>query len=223
MTPRMKQSRFPRRSFRPSPTSQVRPPLTPDASHGSIRLRRLGPADADHLDDLLERLSPRSRYLRYFRLLRSIPPADVARFVSATPGHLAVGAFDKGVLVGAAQYFRSSERPDHAEVSVEVADSHQRRRVGTRLVDELARLAVNAGITHFTATVLAENRAVLGLMRHSGWGVEATRDGIYTDIVLTLPQHLVGGRTTCGEPRDPGAHLPRTRDPDLCGVGADAG
>jgi GNAT superfamily N-acetyltransferase len=188
--------------------------LSLDEARADIRLRCLAPADAHHITDLLERLSPHSRYQRYFRLLRSIPPADAERFVAANPGHLAVGAFDDDVLVGAAQYFRSSELPDHAEVAVEVADSHHRRRVGARLVDELAQLATGEGITHFTATVLAENRPVLGLIRHTGWNITTTRDGIYTDVVVALPpgqSSWVPGRATHVFPHGPGlllsAHL----------------
>ena len=171
--------------------------LPHDARHTPIRLRCLTPADARHMTALLERLSPQSRYRRYFRLIRSIPPADIARFVGLGPDHVAVGAFDGDVLVGAAQFFRSSERPDHAEVALEVADSHQRRRIGARLVDELARLAANEGITHFTASVLAENRPVLGLIRHSGWHVTTSFDGIYVDVVMTLPGSLVGAGCRC--------------------------
>ena len=158
-----------------------------DATLSPIHLRRLTPTDAHHMTDLLKRLSHRSSYQRYFRLVHSLAPADIARFVAVNPGHLAVGAFDGDVLVGVAHYFRSAAHPDHAEVALEVADSHHRRRVGARLAQEVARLAVEVGITHFTATVLAENRAVLGLMRHSGWEIETTLDGSYADVVMTLP------------------------------------
>ena len=147
---------------------------------GTIRLRCLTPADGHHVTDLLERLSQQSRYQRYFRLIRSLAPADVARFVALGPDHVAVGAFDGNLLIGAAQYFRLSGRPDQAEVALEVADSHHRRGVGARLVHELARLAAGEGITHFTATVLAENRPVLELMRHSGWHIATTPDGTYS-------------------------------------------
>ncbi len=140
------------------------------------------------MSDLHARLSPDSRYQRYFRLVRSLAPADIARFVTLSPDHLAVGAFDGDVLVGVAQYFRSAQRPDHAEVAVEVADSHHRRGVGGRLVRELSRLAADDGITHFTASILADNRAVLGLIRHSGWDVATTQDGPYADVVVALPE-----------------------------------
>lgn len=161
-----------------------------DASPGDVRLRCLTPTDAHHVRDLLDRMSPHSRYQRYFRPVRSFGRADIARFVAADPTHLAVGAFDGGDLVGLAQYFRLARCPEQAEVAVEVADSHHRRRVGARLVHELARQAARQGITHFTATVLAENRPVLGLMQHSGWDIATTFDGPYADVVVTLPAEL---------------------------------
>jgi GNAT superfamily N-acetyltransferase len=182
------------------------------AAGSTIVLRCLTPADAHHVARLLERLSPDSRYQRYFRPVRSLAPADLARFVAVSPDHLAVGAFDHDDLVGVAQYFRSAVRHDVAEVAVEVADSHHRRRVGARLVGQLAQFAVDAGITHFTATVLADNRQVLGLMRHSGWEMAKTLDGPYADVVVTLPDPWrargpssasagTGGRAGCGSPR----------------------
>lgn len=167
-------------------------PCRDDATNGTLRLRCLTPLDAHHVTALLERLSPHSRYLRYFRLVRSFTAAEIARFVAVGPGHLAVGAFDGDVLVGVAQYFRSSTNPDRAEIAVEVADSHQRRGVGAQLVHELSLLAASDGITRFTATVLADNRAVLGLMRHSGWRILTTEDGAYVDVVVTLPRDVVG-------------------------------
>ena len=171
------------------------------ATRDAIRLRCLTPADADQMTDLLARMSPDSLYQRYFRLVRSFSPAVLARFVAVGPNHLAVGAFEGDVLVGVAQYFRSSTNPDHAEVAVEVADSHHRRGVGSRLVRELARLAAGHGITHLTATVLAENRAVLGLMRGSGWDIASTPDGPYIDVVVTLPPVPCDAAVTRSRPR----------------------
>ncbi len=173
-------------------------PCRDDATNGTFRLRCLTPGDARHMKDLLERLSPHSRYLRYLRLVRSFTAAEIARFVAVGPGHLAVGAFDGDVLVGAAQYFRSSKHPDGAEIALEVADSHQRRGVGAQLVRELSVLAAGDGITHFTATVLADNRAVLGLMRHSGWSILTTEDGPYIDVIVPLPRDVVGQATRVG-------------------------
>ena len=192
--------------------------LSAVASRGGIQLRCLTPADTHHITDLLERLSPVSRYQRYFRLVRSFSPIEIARFVADGPGHLAVGAFDGDSLVGVAQYFVSTTCGSRAEVAVEVADSHQRRGVGSRLVRELAGLAADAGITHFTATVLTENQPVLALMRRSGWDIETTLAGPYADVVVTLPAGLVaeagcrGARQAAGPARLPGGRSAAVRD-----------
>ena len=161
---------------------------TSAASHGTIYLRCLTPEDGHHVADLLERMSPHARYQRYLRPMGSFKPAEIARFVALNRDHVAVGAFDDHVLVGTAQFFRSSKAPSHAEVAVEVADSHHGRGVATRVVHELARHATDVGITHFTATVLSENRPVLALIRSTGWPTTTTPDGPYTEVVLTLPR-----------------------------------
>jgi GNAT superfamily N-acetyltransferase len=158
------------------------------ARHGTIHLRCLTPDDGDHVADQLERMSPHARYQRYLRPMGSLRPAEIARFVALNRDHVAVGAFDGGLLAGTAQFFRSSKAPSHAEVAVEVADSHHRRQVAGRLVHELARHATDVGITHFTATVLSENRPVLALIRSTGWQTTTTPDGAYTEVVLTLPR-----------------------------------
>ncbi|MFL6078511.1 MAG: GNAT family N-acetyltransferase [Ornithinibacter sp.] len=178
-------------------------PSSRRAVGGGIELRSLTPADGHHVSRLLERLSPNSRYRRYFRLLGSLAPAEVARFVAVSRDHRAIGAFDDDELVGMAQYFRSADRADVAEVAVEVADSHHRRGLGARLVRRLARSAVDDGITHFTATVLADNRPVLELMRHSGWKITTTPEGPYADVVVTLPEpcRAGGARSTTGGER----------------------
>lgn len=168
-------------------------PLTAIGPSSPFRLRHLTPADAPAMAGLLQRLSPESRYWRFLRLVRSFTEADAARLVAEGPHHLAVGAFAGQVLIGAAHYFRPSKRSECAEVAVEVADSHHRRGVGAGLLEELARLAADSGITSLTATILTENHAVLDLIRHSGWGIDITPDGAYADLVITLDT-ASGGR-----------------------------
>ncbi len=74
----------------------------------------------------------------------------------------------------------------------------QRLGVGGRLLLELSRHAAGDGITHFTASILADSRAVLGLMRHSGWDIATTLDGPYADVVVALPEALTGAARVGG-------------------------
>jgi GNAT superfamily N-acetyltransferase len=152
------------------------------AKSGRLHLRPLDLADLKSIAALFERLSWRSRYLR-FMSPREVPPATVLYFASVDHArHEAVGAFDKDHLVGSAHYFRSREDPSEAEIAAEVIDGYQGKGIGSCLLHELARLARPRGITHFSATVLAENTAALGLVRNSGWPSVTRQDGPVLDI-----------------------------------------
>ena len=167
---------------------------------GPPLIRPLDPRDAHHLADLFGRLSPTSRYLRYLTPMSTLPSGHLRHLAAVDhQAHEAVGAFEAGELVGAAHYFRSREEPTRAEIAVEVADLHQQHGLGRRLLVELARLARDRGITHFTAIALAENPAVRGMLRQPRWPTTTHTDG--TEIVLMMrllppeacfPWHTVG-------------------------------
>src|SRR5439155_12461999 len=155
-------------------------------SASRLRCRVLDPSDIDEIKDLFERLSWRSRYLRFMSprtltnsMLRYLADVDHQR-------HEAVGAFDDRRLVGAAHYFRSQEDPTQAEIAAEIVDRYQRTGVGSCLLRELARLARPRGITHFGATMLAENTAAIGLLRSSGWPAVVRLDGPELAIRTTI-------------------------------------
>ena len=163
-------------------------------------IRPLDPRDAHRLADLFGRLSPTSRHLRYLTPI-SVLPAGHLRHLAAVDhqAHEAVGAFEAGDLVGAAHYFRSPEEPTRAEIAVEVADVHQRQGLGRLLLVELARLARDRGITHFTAIALAENPGVRGMLRQPRWPTTTRTDGTEMVLVMRLlppetcfPWHPVG-------------------------------
>src|SRR5437660_1361509 len=81
-------------------------------AHGADRnapvlcLRVLEPTDADQLLGLFEQLSQRSRWLRYLAPLRKLSTPALTKLASIDhERHEALGAFDNGVLIGAAHYF----------------------------------------------------------------------------------------------------------------------
>ena len=152
---------------------------------GHPLIRPLDPRDAHHLADLFARLSPTSRHLRYLTPMSTLPAGHLRHLAAVDhQAHEAVGAFEAGELVGAAHYFRSREEPKQAEIAVEVDDVHQRHGLGGRLLGELARLARDRGITHFTAIALAENPGVRGMLRQPRWPTTTHTHG--TEIVLMM-------------------------------------
>lgn len=153
-----------------------------------MEVRALEPADIDQLALLFDRLSLKSRYLRFMAPIPSVSPS-VLRHLAAIDHlrHEAVGAFDGDELVGSAHYFRSTEHPDAAEIAIEVADTYQQRGLGACLLRVLSDLARERGITEFTATALRENNAVRALLRGAGWPIATRLAGPESSMVITLP------------------------------------
>ncbi|HEX4427847.1 MAG TPA: GNAT family N-acetyltransferase [Frankiaceae bacterium] len=167
---------------------RVRRAAEPTRMGDRLCIRAMEPADVGHLRSLSGRLSMRSRQLRYLAPVRSVSEATL-RVLAAVDheNHEALGAFDEGELIAVAHYFRDANAAGRAEISVEVADSHQRRGIGQRLMNDLARLARERGITEFIATASLENHGVLAMVHNSPWPSQVRRSGPELDIAVTLP------------------------------------
>ena len=134
----------------------------------TLRLRGPTADDLDALEAFFTGLSDRSFYLR-FHGARTVDRALVEHF--ADPDWR-----DRGVLVGVladeivavAEFMRLRDERS-AEVAFAVADEHQGRGVGTRLLEQLALRASSAGIERFVAQVLPENSAMLAVFRDAGF------------------------------------------------------
>jgi len=139
----------------------------------TLRLRAPATEDAGALAAFFTGLSERSFYMR-FHGIRRVDDGLVQHFLEPDWQ-------ERGVLVGelsnrivaVAEYMRLRDE-SVAEAAFAVADEHQGRGIGTRLLEQLALRAGEAGIERFVAEVLPENRAMLGVFE--GAGLEVTRD-----------------------------------------------
>ncbi|MFL5823421.1 MAG: GNAT family N-acetyltransferase [Solirubrobacteraceae bacterium] len=136
-----------------------------------LLIGRVMPQDAPRLSEGFARLSEESRRLRFLTTKPTLSAAEV-RYLTEVDGHdhEALGAIDPetGRGVGIARFVRDHEDPTHAEVAVTVADDWQRRGLGRLLLERLTDRARAEGITHFTALVSADNRAMQRLVRRIG-------------------------------------------------------
>jgi RimJ/RimL family protein N-acetyltransferase len=137
----------------------------PDA----ITLRELVPGDRPLLAAAFERLSPRSRYLRFLSPLPSLPARTLDRLMDVD-GHerVALAAIDRGELVGVARYVRDRRDRGLADVAVTVIDSHQGRGLGRRLLAALLDHAAAHGLRALTFDIHPSNQAGRGLVRSLG-------------------------------------------------------
>ena len=150
-------------------------------------VRVLEPVDRREIRRLFERMSARSRYLRYLAPVSALPAGTLAQLAAIDHiEHEAVGAFHGDALIGAAHYFISTDDSTAAEMCVEVADRYHRQGVATSLLVALSDRARARGITRFTATVLADNVAILPLARRLDWSVASQTSGSERALGLSL-------------------------------------
>lgn len=71
-------------------------------------------------------------------------------------------------IIGVPRFVRDRHDATTADLAITVADEWHGRGLGTGLLRLLSRRASEVGIAHFTADMLAENRAVLALVRAAG-------------------------------------------------------
>jgi RimJ/RimL family protein N-acetyltransferase len=157
-----------------------------------LEIRQVQSDDKELLADGLRRLSPESRYHRFFRPLTELSERDLAYLTEIDHrDHEALAAIDPetGRLVGVARYVRGSE-PHLAEVSVVVGDPWHRRGVATVLLEHLVERARAAGITHFVALVMDENTDAIKLFEHRVPGRARPRRSAsgHLELLIELPE-----------------------------------
>jgi len=162
-----------------------------------VRTRPLRPEDREKLRNGFARLSPQSKYRRFFSVPLTLSEASLT-YLTTTDGqnHVAIGAengeegADTSYGIGIARFVRLPEDPEVAEAAVAVIDEMQHRGIGRLLLRELIKRAREVGVTTFVCHVLPENDPVKALLHDVD--AEATphlEDGLLT-YRLTLPEVL---------------------------------
>ncbi len=160
-----------------------------DGSVASIRPTTA--EDAPALANFFARLSPTSRYQRFFSA--SEPPGElVARLSdSSDPSKtLTLVAERASGIIATASYIALGR--DSAEAAFAVADPFQGRGLATALLGRLAAAAAMRGFRRFKATTLAENARMLEVFRDSGFEIRSKSDGGCVDVTLSLSPSASG-------------------------------
>ena len=167
-----------------------------------LLLRPVRPNDKGRLEQAFKRLSPETRYRRFFAPLESLSDQDL-RYLTEVDhhDHEAIAAVnpENGMIVGVARFVRSDD-PTEAEVAVVVGDPWQGHGVATALLQQLVGRARAEGIDHFVALVLSDNTDALELFRHLAPGGSHTRRSAsgHTELVMALPDPDRIGDSTLG-------------------------
>jgi acyl-CoA synthetase (NDP forming)/RimJ/RimL family protein N-acetyltransferase len=156
------------------------------ADGGPVHVRPIDPSDAEAYEAFHDRQSDESIYYRYFSARPKLSRADLERICTVDMvDRAALVAVEGDELIGIASYDRWPGRND-AEVAFFVDDAHHGRGLATVLLEHLAVVARSNGIERFTAEVLADNRAMLGVFMKAGWPVQRAFDSGVIDVVFPL-------------------------------------
>jgi acetyl coenzyme A synthetase (ADP forming)-like protein len=151
----------------------------------TLRLRAPVAEDAEALVQFFSGLSEHSRYLR-FHGFPALGPSLVEPVLEPDwqdRGAL-VGSLE-GRIVAVANWVRLRD-PRAAEVAFAVGDDFQGHGIGTRLLEQLAARAAQAGIEEFVAEVMQENAAMLGVFRAAGFTITRSAEGGEVEIRLAI-------------------------------------
>lgn len=146
---------------------------------GSVgHLRPIRPSDEEGLHAFHARQSDESIYLRFFAPLRRLSDKDVHRFSHVDyEDRVALVITVRDDILGIGRYDRVE--PGSAEVAFNVSDHYQGRGIGSVLLEHLAAIAQEFGITRFTAEVLPQNRKMLTVFSEAGYEVSRkVEDGV---------------------------------------------
>ncbi len=158
-----------------------------------LLIRAIRPDDKQALQDGIRRQSAESVYFRFFRPKRHLSDTELTYLTELDfVTHVALGAQtrEKGVdlPIGVGRYIvnGSADRVRSAEVALMVDDAYQGRGVGKALLRHLVAIAREAGIDQFVATVLPDNRKMLGVFASSGLPLRRSYQSGLIDVSLKI-------------------------------------
>jgi acetyltransferase len=162
----------------------------------SLHLRPIDMADEERLLALFSRMSKQTIYLRFHHVLTHMSREEARRFCTvdyldtfALVGTLGEGPDERIIAVG-----RYARQPGatRAQIAFEVEDKYQGLGIGTHLLDQLAYIARDKGITTFEAEVLAENKDMMNVLINSGFTMKRQYQGTtYVGLLDLAPTEVV--------------------------------
>jgi acetyltransferase len=137
-------------------------------SGATLRIRPIRPEDATQVIAFADRMSDRSRYMRFFSVQRGLTPLLLARLTQVDYDRelaliaLSQGEENAGQMVGVAR-FAANPDGESCEFAVAIDDHWNGRGLATILMERLMQAARDAGYRRMTGLVLPDNHSMLKL------------------------------------------------------------
>jgi acetyl coenzyme A synthetase (ADP forming)-like protein len=152
----------------------------------TVCVRQAEERDVPGLLQFLQSLSAQSLFYRFHGFPALSEPQVRALIGADGSSATTLVAESGGRVVAFAGYYQGLGAPQRAEVAFAVSDAVQGHGIGTRLLEQLAKVAREAGITTFDAYVLGNNRQMLEVFRNSGFTETVRLAGGICHVALSL-------------------------------------
>lgn len=178
----------------PYPTKLITHTLLKDGTH--ILIRPIHPEEAPQLKAFFDKLSSRSRFLRFLSRKAEVLP-KFAGIMTEVDYHQKMAFIatirqgDEEIIVGEARYLPMLNAAENeVEFAITVADEYQHLGLGSALMWWLITYARQESIETFVGLVHASNSRMLSFMRHLGLPVTVNWDNGAYEVRLTLTPAL---------------------------------
>jgi acetyltransferase len=152
---------------------------------GEYTVRPIHTEDAQMLQDLVQSLSPESRYFRFVSSMTALPAHMLAKLtlIDYDREMALVAVYKERVadeggemvererIIGVSRYITNPDQTT-CEFSLVVADDFSGKGLGSRLMESIMDVARERGLTEIIGLVLTNNDGMLRLMRGLGFAVK---------------------------------------------------
>lgn len=149
-----------------------------------LLLRPIRISDETRVREFFNSLSDKSLYLRFFTPRAYVPHESLQDIITVDNAKgVSILAIIQGEeddyeqVVGLGQYF-INDSDYSAEVSFATSDNYQNNGIASALLTHLSYLAQKNGLLSFTASVLAENRSMVRVLKNIGFVHKSSSEGV---------------------------------------------
>lgn len=168
-------------------------PVTTTLKNGlPVTIRELRPDDRERMAQAVRGLDAQTIYTRLFSHRKELTEAGLNRIMRGDPEHEVVivtttGSGAEEAIIGGGRYIVTAEAPVRkAEVAFTVEEDYHGQGIAGRLLQALAAVGRDRGITVFEADVLAENPSMLRVFERTGWPLRKRSESGVVHLELTL-------------------------------------
>lgn len=171
----------------------LKPEFTAELKDGTeVQILTVDPCDKKCIADGFDRLSARSRQLRFFSTIKKLSDVQLTYLTNVdNVNHVVITANETTgegrTGIGLARYIRLTDEPDIAEFAISVTDDYQGLGVGSILLDILIEHAKGNSISVLRGYVLRSNQPMIKLLeRHDAKRFDDENDAFRFDLHINV-------------------------------------